>query len=159
MANTFLLRVKGAKQGDFKGESGKDRNDIPIFGFGYGVQSPRDPTTGQASGKRQHKPITVYKEWGVVSPQLYEALVTNEVLTSVVIDEVLTSPDGKDEVYMEIRLTNASLVEIAINPERLDDPPLWTKKEIEQVSFVFQKIEIENKVSKAVAVDDWEQRA
>ena len=29
-----------------------------------GVASPRDVATGQASGKRQHRPITIVKEWG-----------------------------------------------------------------------------------------------
>lgn len=32
------------------------------------VQSPRDVATGQASGKRQHKPIRVIKEWGTSGP-------------------------------------------------------------------------------------------
>jgi type VI secretion system secreted protein Hcp len=158
MANSFFLSVKGAKQGDLKGETGKDRKKIPILGFSYAVQSPRDPATGQATGKRQHKPVTVFKEWGVVSPQLFEALVTNENLTSVIIDEMRTDPAGKEVVYMEIRLTNAALTEISIDPERSDDPPFWANKEIERISFVFQKIEIENKVSKTTASDDWEQR-
>lgn len=31
---------------------------------------PRDSTSGMASGKRMHKPLTVIKEWGAASPQL-----------------------------------------------------------------------------------------
>jgi type VI secretion system secreted protein Hcp len=157
MANGFYLSVKAAKQGDLKGESGKNKNKIPILGFSYGVQSPRDLASGQASGKRQHKPVTVFKEWGVISPQLFEALVNNENLTSVIIDEIRTDPTGKEAVYMEIRLTNATLMEITIDPQRLEDQPVWTDKEIEQLSFIFQKIEIENKISKVVATDDWQQ--
>ena len=133
------------------------RGKIPILGFIYGVLSPRDADSGQATGKRQHKSLTVFKEWGVISPQLFESLVTNEVLPSVIIDEFRTDSEGKEEVYMEIRLTNATLAEIKINPERPGDPPLWTGREIEQVSFVFEKIEIENKVSKVIAMDNWEQ--
>ena len=30
----------------------------------YTVVSPRDAASGQASGKRMHKPITITKEWG-----------------------------------------------------------------------------------------------
>jgi type VI secretion system secreted protein Hcp len=159
MANSFYLSVKGAKQGDLKAESGKNKKQIQILGFSYGVKSPRDPATGQASGKRQHKPVTIYKEWGVVSPQLFEALVTNEVLTSVIIDEVRTGPKGVPEVYMEIRLTNATISEITIDPEKVEDQPIWLNKETEAVSFVFEKIEIENKVSQVIAVDDWQQSA
>jgi len=157
MANVYYLSVKAAKQGELKGEGGKNRGKIPILGFSYGVLSPRDAGSGQATGKRQHKPLTVFKEWGVISPQLFESLVTNEVLPSVIIDEFRTDSEGKEEVYMEIRLTNATLAEIEINPERPDDQPPWTGREIEQVSFVFEKIEIENKVSKVIAMDNWEQ--
>ena len=34
------------------------------------IVSPRDSATGQASGKRQHKPVTFVKEWGAATPQL-----------------------------------------------------------------------------------------
>jgi len=159
MANVFFVSIKGAKQGQFKGETGKDLTKIPFLGFSYGVKSPHDAATGQASGKRQHKPLTIVKEWGVVSPQLFEALVTNEVLTSVIVQEMRTDKSGKEQVYMEIRLTDAFVSEIEIDPERLENQPVWTDHEIERVSFVFRKIEIENKVSKTAASDDWEQRA
>jgi type VI secretion system secreted protein Hcp len=155
MANNFYLRVTGQKQGELKGEKGKIDKGIPILGFSYAVQSPVEAGSGQATGKRQHKPVTVFKEWGGISPQLFEALVNHELLTSVVIDQVRSNPAGKEEVWMEIRLSNARLMEVSINPERSEENPLWTAREIEQVSFVFEKIEIENKASKVTAIDDW----
>ena len=36
----------------------------------YQVTGPRDAASGQASGKRMHKPFTIVKEWGAASPQL-----------------------------------------------------------------------------------------
>ena len=36
----------------------------------YAINSPRDAASGQASGKRMHKPITITKEWGAATPQL-----------------------------------------------------------------------------------------
>ena len=36
----------------------------------YQVKGPRDAASGQASGKRQHRPITIVKEWGAATPQL-----------------------------------------------------------------------------------------
>lgn len=36
----------------------------------YNVVSPRDAATGQASGKRMHRPVTFIKEWGPATPQL-----------------------------------------------------------------------------------------
>lgn len=35
----------------------------------YNVKSPRDAASGQASGKRTHKPVTFVKEWGASTPQ------------------------------------------------------------------------------------------
>jgi len=35
---------------------------------GAWINSPRDVATGQSSGKRMHKPFTIVKEWGAVSP-------------------------------------------------------------------------------------------
>ena len=34
------------------------------------IKSPRDLATGQASGKRMHKPVTITKEWSASSPLL-----------------------------------------------------------------------------------------
>ena len=34
------------------------------------VPNPRDSASGQATGKRQHKPVTITKEWDAASPQL-----------------------------------------------------------------------------------------
>ena len=36
----------------------------------YQVKGPRDADSGMASGKRQHKPLTIIKEWGASTPQL-----------------------------------------------------------------------------------------
>ena len=36
----------------------------------YQVVSPRDSASGQATGKRIHKPFTIVKEWGAATPQL-----------------------------------------------------------------------------------------
>ena len=36
----------------------------------YWLTGPRDAASGQASGKRMHKPMTITKEWGPSSPML-----------------------------------------------------------------------------------------
>ena len=36
------------------------------------ILSARDPASGQASGRRTHKPIKFVKEWGAATPQLRE---------------------------------------------------------------------------------------
>jgi hypothetical protein len=47
----------------------------------YQVKGPRDTATGQASGKRMHKPVTFVKEWGPASPQLSAIKPTYDVKT------------------------------------------------------------------------------
>jgi hypothetical protein len=45
-------------------------NKPSVISFEYNVKAPRDVATGQASGKRQHKPILIRKEIDKATPQL-----------------------------------------------------------------------------------------
>ena len=45
----------------------------------YTVKSPRDAASGQASGKRMHKPVTITKEWGPSTPMLSKVKPTYNV--------------------------------------------------------------------------------
>jgi hypothetical protein len=47
----------------------------------YQIKGPRDAASGQATGKRMHKPVTFVKEWGPSSPQLREMHPTYDVKT------------------------------------------------------------------------------
>ena len=155
----FYVTITGAKQGAFKGEStnAKHTQSIEGLGFSFDTQTPVDPTTGQASSKRQHSPITITKEWGAASPQLLQALTTNEVLTSVVFEFVFTSPTGVEQAFQTITLTNATVVE---QRRYINYPPLAhggqsDRQELEEISFVFQKIELTDTAGGTTATDDW----
>ena len=147
----IFIAVEGTKQGKFKGESPamafKDQSRV--LKFSYSVVSPRDVSTGQASGKRQHKPIVITREPGAASPQFFTALVTNEVLKQVVIKflrgDVKT---GVSEVQQIITLTNATVSDFR---QYVGDDGRW----LEDVAFVFQQMQIENKPGKTMAVDSW----
>ena len=114
MAYEAYVIIEGTKQGKFKGESPREahKEKIAILGFNYEITSPRDIASGQASGKRQHKPITFIKEWGASSPQIFQALTTNEVLKKVSMEFFRTTADGMEEVYHTIVLTNATVSNI-----------------------------------------------
>src|SRR5437763_12428601 len=96
MASQLFVTVTGAKQGPLKGESTQQGREgkIPGVTFSYGVLSSRDPVTGAVLGKRQHQPVIFTKEWGVASPQFYQAAFNNEVLTTVLFEFFVTTPDG-----------------------------------------------------------------
>lgn len=161
MAYEFYVSIEGTKQGKFKGESIREnhKDKIAGIGFTYECLSPRDANTGQASGKRQHKPVSFLKEWGAASPQIFQALCTNEVLKKVLFEFVHTTPEGEEEVYHTVTLTNATVSSLHqfVNNQAEDGrgKVVFDTREMEQVALTFQKIEIESKVGKTVAMDDW----
>jgi type VI secretion system secreted protein Hcp len=167
VAYEFYITVKGRTQGAFKGAAqeggagvkarGAARGTIPGIRYLAESLSPRDEATGQASGKRIHKPITVTKEWDASSPQLFQALVENEVLDSVLFEFVRPAPNGKETVYYTVKLTDASVSNIRSYLDLTDTSgDRYDAHALEDVSFVFRKIEIENKEAKTMAVDDWQ---
>ena len=83
--------------------------------FSYAVETPIDSNTGLPAGKRQHKPIVITKAaLGPASPQLFQALVTNEMLKTVMISFVQRDDKGVAVVYYTVRLTTAHLTSYRI---------------------------------------------
>jgi type VI secretion system Hcp family effector len=105
---TIQSKVHGPLRGHDKHKDGW----VGGLAFSYGVKSPRDISTGQASGKRQHNPITITKEWGASSPQLFQALWSNEVLDSVVIQFVDPNGNAPKKKSRRISLANAVVSQI-----------------------------------------------
>lgn len=50
------------------------------------VQAPRDVASGQAAGRRMHKPLVIVKEIDVASPKLYEACSTGKHFLSATVE-------------------------------------------------------------------------
>ena len=147
---TLFVKVIGKKQGMFKGDGlrAKGHEDQMLASaFDYGIVSPRDLATGQASGKRQHKPVVITKEWGASMPQFLQAIATNEQLTKVTMEFWDTDPKGGQRLHFVVTLTNASVAEVK---QRLANDLLT-----EDLSFTFQKIMVEDKVGKTVFQDDF----
>jgi type VI secretion system secreted protein Hcp len=129
------ISVTGQKQGDFN--PGKA---IRVLAISHEIVSPRDPATGQATGRRQHKPISVTMQWGPTTPKFLQALVNNENLTSVLIG--LVRSDGK--LGATIKLTNANVSHFVQNSQNV------------QVEFTYQKITWTWVDGAITAEDDWE---
>ena len=163
MAYELYVTVEGKTQGKFKGEiaTALHKDKIGGLSFEYEVQSPRDPATGQASGKHRHSAITIVKEWGAATPQLFQALVTNEVLPKVTFEFFQVSRGtGKEEAFYRITLTDAG-VSMIKQFTAAPGTPSGSKHgaaeghELEAVSFAFQKIQVEHLLAKTAAQDDW----
>jgi type VI secretion system secreted protein Hcp len=151
----FFVDIKGATQGQFKAENmlvGVHKGGIEGVKFSSAVTSPRDLATGMPSGKRQFSVITFSKLWGPSSPQMIQACTTNESLT--VTFEFVKASQGKEIVYQTIKLTGATIssvkryIDVSMGNEAPDP------RELEDVSFTFQKIDITD-ANGAVVSDNW----
>jgi type VI secretion system secreted protein Hcp len=67
---------------------------IPIQSFSFGVVSPRDASSGLATGKRQHDPLVITKQIDKASPSLFQLASSGRVFPQVVL-EVVTRDGSK----------------------------------------------------------------
>jgi len=167
MALQAWISVKGAKQGQFKGEAtAAKRHDkwMPVLAFTMGVISPRDPASGLPTGKRQHQPLTIVKPWGAASPQGLTACASNEVLSEVAIEFTRQTTTGTEVVYQTVRLTNAGFSQVARftgRPDGAEDTPASGHSgttdlmELERWAFTFQKIEVHDNDGNTSFDDTW----
>lgn len=123
------LTAEGTKTAKFASEK--------FTAIKYEVKSPRDIATGQASGKRQHSPICVYRATTQTSPQYFQALITNETLKNV----TLEVSNG-----MKLKLTNATVSNYSLVGG-------VEGKDLEELCFTFQHVEFSVKGG-APVVDD-----
>ena len=140
---SLTMTIEGSRQGVFAAAKG---GNIAGLRFGYNVKSPRDAASGQATGRRQHGPVVVTKRVGTASPQIFQALTTNEALKSVV-----AVVPGETGMGYTVKLRNAFVSEIKQYTEVVNGQSVV----LEDVSFTFQSIEVEDLGTKTVALDDW----
>ena len=119
---------------------GFDASPYVISGYSHQVTSPRDPASGLATGKRQHKPLTITKEIDKATPLLMRAIYTNQTLPVVQVS--LNGADGK--VVATVKLTNAQV------SDHLQ------QGSTETVSFTYQKITWTWVDGGITAEDDWQ---
>jgi type VI secretion system secreted protein Hcp len=112
---------------------------IGLLATTHEIVSPRDATTGAASGKRMHKPYTITKEIDKSTPLLLGALVNNQHFTSVLI----ALSQGGQQVAT-VKLVNAVISDYVANGMT------------ETWSFTYQSIEWTWLDGGIVASDSWE---
>jgi len=153
----FYVTIRGTHQGVFKGGStiGAHRDQIEGLRFLLQSTAPHDTSTGQGSGRHQYSPIMCTKEWDASSPQLFNALASNEVLQSVEFEFMRTNPIGKESVLETVKLTQASISSVRqyIGVPSAGDPA--DPRPLEDVSIAFRKIEITNNEGRTTVIDDW----
>jgi len=138
-----LMALTGQTQGNIRGSA--IENMIQVVGLGHQIISPRDPASGLPTGKRQHKPLIISKYTDRSTPQLYTVLVNNENLTHVYLRFFRKDAGNRNVQYYSIHLMNASIAGIDT-----------AYPNIEQVSFVYERIEWIWVDGGITATDDWE---
>lgn len=163
MALNSYLTLKGQKQGNIKGsvtQKGRE-GQIMVIAVSHEIVSPQDSASGLPTGKRQHKPLVITKELDKSSPLLYKALVSNETLTSFVLNfyrpaHQASTGGGAEEHYFRIELTNAAIAAIDFRMLNNKNPELLRYAEYEEIAFTYQKITWTYLDGGVTASDDWE---
>ncbi|OOG77491.1 type VI secretion system tube protein TssD [Algoriphagus sp. A40] len=163
MALSSYLVVKGQNQGQFKGGSIQKGREgwIEIIAYNHEIQSPYDSSSGMATGKRQHQPLIVWKEIDQSTISLFQALIDNELLTTVELKNFSQNKlgtvggAGKEVLSYSITLTNARMVGIKSAMLNNKNPELTRYERTEEISFVYEKIEFHWHLGNKTAEDHW----
>ena len=153
--------ITGQKQGVIKGgviQKGRE-GQIACNYFQHKVKSPRDLSSGMATGQRQYDTVVIRKEIDKSTPLITNALINNENLTSAVFNFWRPSSSTGTEVnYFRVALTNASLVsQNWYSPDSLQGGATGAGDlPMEEIHFVFQRIEWTWVDGGITAMDDWE---
>ena len=130
-----------------------------VHGWNYGVQAPRDAASGQASGKRQHKPIVITKETDSTSTNLFQhCLAGNQVFPKLEINLLFANPKGHTERFGTIVLTNATLLSFSRGrnlPGGLKHVSSEGPEEFEEIKFEFYEIKYTYGTGGKTTSDDW----
>jgi type VI secretion system secreted protein Hcp len=153
-AGLVFVKIQGTVSGAFPGNMTQKGREgwIAASGFAHEVKSPRDASSGLATGKRQHQPVTLTLPWTSSSVLLFHALVNNEVLKTVVIEFAGAQATGVETVAQRVTLTNASVSDI----RRVNDRSQANQGgPVDIVALTYQKIKIEDPLGGQAAEDDW----
>jgi type VI secretion system secreted protein Hcp len=139
-AEPIQVTIVGKSTGEIAG-SAKD-GSIEGLAMEHEIVTPRDASSGLPTGRRQHKPLTIVKPIDKASPLLMKLLANNE---SATVTLRFTRPDpnggGKPQQYYTIKLTNAAVGSIREWKPNTRDVSADRAGDLEEISFIYQKIE------------------
>ena len=151
------MTLEGEMQGEIQGSCDMEgREDtILVYKVEHEIHIPRDPQSGQPSGKRIHGPFTIVKEYDKASPKLYQALATGERMKKVTIKYFRIDPTGVEEHYFTHEFETAIVVSMrAYYPLTFVDES-EPFRHMEEVSFTYDKIKWTWEVDGIEAEDSW----
>lgn len=153
-AAAYALKVKAKKLGEIKGDCPwkAAQDQIQIYSWEYSVVSPRDPASGQATGKRMHNPVEVVGKLSKAAPLLFNALVTNDSCECLL--TCFTQKQGSSlTVFYTVELKNANISKMEHFTHELDGTLMY------RIAFTYETIVLTWKDGNITAEDDWMSRA
>ena len=126
-----------------------------LLAYSHEIISPRDPASGLPTGKRQHKPFRLVKLVNKSSPLLLTSMTKNEKLDSVEVMIWSQQNTGAELKVLTYRLTDATVVGIRPWMPNKADPATVFYPPAEEVTFVYQTIEVIFHNGNVVGSDDW----
>jgi type VI secretion system secreted protein Hcp len=154
------LTLKGSKQGDIKGSCDQEghKGEILVQEFRHEVEIPRDPHSGQPTGRRVHKPMSLTKVFDKASPLLYQALCTGEMITEATLKWYRIKA-GTEEHYFTIQIKNGLLVTMKPYMPMCLDPKNAAYEHMEELAFSYEKIIWTWEPDGVQAEDSWKKPA
>jgi type VI secretion system Hcp family effector len=109
-AQHIYVRSRGATQGTFRGSSTRGAGWTDVLRFDHGPTTPTAYNAAAANGKKVHEPVSVILKLDAATrAQWLSARTANEALTTVTIEFVRPTSDGKEAVYYTVTLSNATI--------------------------------------------------
>lgn len=130
-------------------------DEVMVQAFSHQIIIPRDPQSGQVTGKRVHKPLMISKVFDKASPLILNALTSGEVLNICHIHWYRTPVTGEQELYYSIKLEDAVIVDVQSRMPNCQDPNLAHFTHLEDVYFTYRKITWTHEVCGTSGSDDW----
>jgi len=136
-----------------------------IIALDHDVNSPRDASSGLATGRRQHKPLTLTMELGKLFPLFHQAIFTNDTIAKMEIKffsarqmGTVASAAGKMINVYTLILTNATVCDVRTAVRNIKNPENTKYEAFQEVQFTYQKIESIWKEGNITGTDDWEKQ-
>ena len=159
--NAYVSAAKG--KAAFKGgciQKGRE-GWMEIIACNHSIISPRDPASGQATGKRTHKPLRFRMYYDQSLPQWYQALCDNEAISEMTL--AYFSPNklgtaggqGVETLTYEVKLTNAFVSAMEFEMLNNKNPELNRYENMCVIEVVYQKIVGVWKLGNKEWNDDW----
>ena len=151
------MTLEGENQGEIQGSCDMEgrEDSILVYKVEHDIHIPRDPQSGQPSGKRVHGPFTIVKEYDKASPKLYQALATGERMKNVTIKYYRIDRTGVEEHYFSHIFETAIIVKMrAYYPLTFIDES-EPYRHMEEVSFTYDKVKWTWEPDGIEAEDSW----